>query len=235
VHGGPRAVLTAFTAAEAYGLRGWERKAVHLLVPNGTRLRPGCPVPVRQHVARDWNKVVVHRAGGVHVLSDALLRASATFDGARPGCGLLAAAVQQRLIDTDSLREALGRIPTARHHRSLLAAVEDIAQGAQALSEIDFVRLCRRFALPAPRQQTVRHDRDGHRRYIDATWRRCDGRLVAVEVDGALHLAVSRWWADQLRQNELSLSDVILLRYPSVVVREEPALVAAQLRRALLL
>jgi hypothetical protein len=127
------------------------------------------------------------------------------------------------------------RLPTARQHRSPLAAVEDIAQGAQALSEIDFVRLCRRFALPAPRQQTVHPDRHGHRRYIDATWRRCDGRLVAVEVDGALHLAVSRWWADQLRQNELSLSDVVVLRYPSVVVREEPALVAAQLRRALLL
>jgi hypothetical protein len=45
VHGGPRAVLTAFTAAEAYGLRGWERKAVDLLVPNGTRLRRGCPPP----------------------------------------------------------------------------------------------------------------------------------------------------------------------------------------------
>ena len=63
--------------------------------------------------------------------------------------------------------------------------------------------------------------------------RRADGRLVVVEVDGAVHLAVNRWWADQLRQYELTLADAIVLRYPSVVVREEPALVAAQLLRAL--
>lgn len=54
-----------------------------------------------------------------------------------------------------------------------------------------------------------------------------------MEVDGALHLAASRWWSDQLRQNELTLSDAIVLRFPSVVVRTEPALVAAQLARAL--
>ena len=233
VHGGPRAVLTAFTAAETYGLRGWERDAVHLLLPSGTRVRRGCPVPVRGHVARNWDQVVLHRRGGVHALPDALLRAAATFDSARPACGLLAAAVQQRLTDPDALREVLGRTPTTRHHHSLQAAVDDIAQGADALSEIDFVRLCRRFGLPEPQQQTLRHDGRGRRRYLDATWRRSDGRLVVVEVDGALHLAVSRWWSDQLRQNELTLSDAIVLRFPSVVVRTEPALVAAQLRRAL--
>ena len=56
---------------------------------------------------------------------------------------------------------------------------------------------------------------------------------MIVEVDGALHLAPKRWWSDQLRQNELTLSDAIVLRYPSVVVRTEQDLVAAQLRRAL--
>lgn len=111
----------------------------------------------------------------------------------------------------------------------------DIAQGAEALSEIDFVRLCRRFTLPAPIQQAVRRDASGRRRYLDASWRRHDGRLVVVEVDGALHLTARRWWADQLRQNELVLDDALVLRYPSVVVRTEQALVARQLRRALLL
>jgi very-short-patch-repair endonuclease len=58
---------------------------------------------------------------------------------------------------------------------------------------------------------------------------------VVAEVDGALHLAVRRWWDDQLRQNELSLADALVLRFPSVVVRTEPGQVADQLRRALLL
>ena len=52
-------------------------------------------------------------------------------------------------------------------------------------------------------------------------------------MDGALHLGVRRWWADQARQNELTLADAIVLRYPSVVVRTAPEVVAAELREAL--
>lgn len=162
-----------------------------------------------------------------------LLRAAETLEAARPGCGLLAAAVQQRLVGAVALRGALERHRRVRHRAALLAAVHDIAGGAQALSEIDFARLCRRFGLPEPERQAVRAERSGRRRYLDAVWRRADRRLVVVEVDGAVHLAVNRWWADQLRQNELTPADAIVLRYPSVVVHEEPALVASQLRRVL--
>jgi hypothetical protein len=48
-----------------------------------------------------------------------------------------------------------------------------------------------------------------------------------------LHLVAARWWDDQLRQNELTLADAIVLRFPSVIVRTEPTVVATQLRRAL--
>src|SRR6201999_296286 len=108
---------------------------------------------------------------------------------------------------------------------TLLTALDDIAQGSQALSDIDFAKLCRRFKLPEPERQAVRREPGGRRRYLDASWRRRDGRLVVVEVDGALHLAPRNWWDDQLRQNELSLADALVLRFPSVVVRTEPALV----------
>lgn len=56
---------------------------------------------------------------------------------------------------------------------------------------------------------------------------------MVVEVDGALHLNPKRWWDDQLRQNELSLADALILRFPSVTVRTEEATVVRQLRRAL--
>jgi very-short-patch-repair endonuclease len=65
-------------------------------------------------------------------------------------------------------------------------------------------------------------------------WRLPDGRRLVVEVDGALHLVARRWWDDQLRQNELVLGGDLVLRYPSVVVRCEKALVLDQLRRLLL-
>jgi len=56
---------------------------------------------------------------------------------------------------------------------------------------------------------------------------------VVVEIDGALHLTQHRWWDDQLRQNDLALNNALILRYPSVIIRAEPELVADQLRQAL--
>jgi hypothetical protein len=232
IHAGPQSILTAFTAAEAYGLCGWEREATHVLAPAGTRIRAGCPVPVVLHL-HGSRPVRQNRSHGVERLPEALVRAAATFASSRPGCGLLAAAVQQRKTTGPELRAALRQAPRARHRARLIEAIDDIEGGSEALSEIDFVRLCRRNGLPVPIRQAVRREPSGRRRYLDATWRRADGRLVVAEVDGALHLIVSRWWDDQLRQNELALADALVLRFPSVVVRGEQALVAAQLRRAL--
>lgn len=233
-HAGPRSVLTAFTAAEVRGLTGWERREVHVLAAAGTRLRAGCRVPVRLHltgrvVRRDRERY------DVEFLPDALVRACATFEQPRPACGLLAAAVQQRLVDVTTLRESVNRATRVRHRAAMLAALDDIAGGAEALSEIDFARLCRRHGLPEPVRQQVRVESSGRRRYLDATWRRADGRLVVAEVDGALHLHPLRWWDDQSRQNELAIDNAVVLRFPAVVVRTDELEVARQLRRALLL
>lgn len=232
-HGGPRALLTGFTAAEAYGLRGWERDEVDVLQLLGSTGAAACPVPLVRHRVRDWSRVRRHPDFAINALPQALLVAAATFGSPRPACGLLAAAVQQRLVLPEHVDAALDAAPRVRHRAALRRAIGDIVQGADALSEIDFVRVCRRFGLPPPEQQRVRREPSGRRRYLDASWRRADGRLVVVEVDGALHLSPRRWWDDQLRQNELMLADALVLRFPSVVVRTEPELVAAQLRRAL--
>jgi hypothetical protein len=228
---GPQVVLTAFTAAEAFGLRGWERDRIHLLGPLGTRFPRTVQLPIRVHRTRRWDPKT--HVGIVHRLPGALILAAATFESARPACAILAAGVQQRLTTADDLERALDAAPRLRHRARLLAAVADIGQGSQALSEIDFYSLCRRHRLPLPERQAVRSEPSGRRRYLDASWRRPDGRIVVAEVDGAIHLAVRRWWDDQLRQNEITLSDAMVLRFPSVVVRTEPDRVAAQLRRAL--
>ncbi len=153
----------------------------------------------------------------------------------RAACGILAAGVQQRLLRASTLAEALRSAPTTRHHGLLLLALADIGQGSEALSEIDFVRLCRRYRLPAPVRQAIRILPGGRRRYLDAEWRRRDGRRVVAEVDGALHLIARNWWSDQLRQNELVISGDLVLRFPTIVLRCEQGVVAGQLRRALLL
>lgn len=230
---GPRAMLTAFTAAEYQGLRGWTRDEVHVLAPLGVAQPDPGVIPVRVHRTRSWYAASDKRLLRCERLAPALVRAASTFSTPRPPCGLLAAGVQQGLVSPGELDSALTAAPKTRHRKALIAAVRDIAGGSQALSEIDFVRLCRAHGLPEPVRQLVRVDGAGLRRYLDASWRRADGRLVVVEIDGALHLSPRRWWQDQLRQNELMLADALVLRFPSVVVRTEPSLVIAHLRRAL--
>jgi hypothetical protein len=143
--------------------------------------------------------------------------------------------VQQRLVTADHLRQALAARGRVRHRRALALAIEDIAQGALALSEIDLGQLCRRHRLPQPERQAVRVDRVGRRRYVDAEWLSRTGKRIVAEIDGALHLAPRRWWDDQLRQNEFVISGDLILRFPTVIVRYEELLVADQLGRALLL
>ena len=123
--------------------------------------------------------------------------------------------------------------PRLRHRHALLVALDDIDQGAHALSEIDFARLCRRNGLPEPRRQAIRKDRFGRRRYLDAEWTTRSGELLVVEVDGALHLIVQNWWDDLIRQNEIVLGDRRVLRFASVLVRHEQPIVVDQLRRGL--
>jgi very-short-patch-repair endonuclease len=230
---GPRAVLTSFTAAEEWGLDGWEREAIHVLVPRGARVRRPAELLIRVHYTDQWSSAPMLQRRGLHRLGPAAVIAASSFAAPRPACGIIAATVQQRLITPAELVCAVEAAPRTRHRAVLLAAAHDIEQGAQALSEIDFAQLCRRHGLPEPSRQVVRQDRHGRRRYVDAMWRRSDGRRVVIEIDGALHLIARRWWDDQLRQNELVLAGDLVLRFPSVVVRCEPMLVIDQLRRAL--
>ena len=228
---GPRVLLTSFTGLELAGLQGWAREPVHVLVPRGARIRRPAGLPLRVHYT-DRKPEWPPGARRDQVGHSAVLAAS-SFAGTRSACGLLAATVQQRLIRADELQRAVAAASRTRHRRAMLLAAHDIGQGAQALSEIDLGRLCRRHGLAEPIRQAVRREPSGRRRYLDAEWRSRSGKLIVAEVDGALHLIVGRWWDDQLRQNELAIAGDVVLRFPTVVVRDEQPLVADQLRRAM--
>jgi hypothetical protein len=235
---GPRAVLTAFTALEEWGLKGWERDRIHVLVPRGARVARPSALALRVHYTDNWVPGEQHGARLLHRPAPAAVRAAGTFAQSRPACGILAAIVQQRLARPDDLLAAVENAPRTRHRAVLLGAARDIGQGAHALSEIDFARLCRSAHLPEPNRQAVRKDRFERRRYLDVEWAsRTDAgsssRWTVPCTWFRGHLVPRRWWADQLRQNELVLHGDLVLRYPSAVVRCEPALVVDQLRRAL--
>ncbi|HEU5267832.1 MAG TPA: DUF559 domain-containing protein, partial [Jatrophihabitans sp.] len=103
--------------------------------------------------------------------------------------------------------------------------------GGHTLAEIDLGPLARRAGLPPPHRQAVRPAPSGHVRYVDAEFNLPDGTVLAVEIDGAVHLKPTSWWNDMDRQNELVIGGQPVLRFPSVTLRLEPDRVADQLQR----
>ncbi|MFY1672007.1 DUF559 domain-containing protein [Plantactinospora sp. WMMB334] len=234
---GADAVLAGLTAAAEAGLRGFRREPIDVLVPDGhststarRRLEPGMP-GVRVHRTRSLPPDQVQaarptRTGTARSLVDAAGWARSD-DEAR---SMIAAGCQQRLVRPEEIVEVAGVLPRARRRALVLETARDAQGGAEALSEIDFVRLCRRYRLPRPDLQERRRDAAGRMRYLDACWRRW---RLHVEVDGAHHMDVRHWEADMRRQNEVWLDGDRVLRFSAAQIRHRPAEVAEQLRRAL--
>jgi very-short-patch-repair endonuclease len=234
---GPGALLAGLSAARESGLRFGGSGPIHILVPS----RHGY-ADLGRRLPLDLPGVVVHRSGVLpddHVqvgrpirttLPRSLLDAAQwarTDDAAR---AMVAAAFQQRPISLPEIQSVAGRMPRAKRRSLVLETAHDAAGGAHALSEIDLVRLCRRFRLPRPDLRERRKDAAGRNRYVDAYWRRW---RLQVEVDGAHHVDVRHWEADMRRQNEVWVAGDRILRFSAWTVRHRPAEVAAQIRAAL--
>ena len=71
----------------------------------------------------------------------------------------------------------------------------------------------------------------GPRRYVDVEMRTWRGRRLVVEIDGAVHLIVGNYWSDMARANELVIAGQSVLRFPTVALYLNEALVADQVRR----
>ncbi|MER6594307.1 hypothetical protein ABT214_21150 [Micromonospora purpureochromogenes] len=235
---GEDAVLAGLAAAQAAGLRGnWRYDVVDVLVPHGRRaadllrrLPPGLPAVrvrrTRDLPAQDRQRGHPDRTGMARSLVDAAGWAR-TDDQAQQ---ILAAGCQQRRATPDEIGVVLERMPRARRRLLIRQTLRDIVGGAEALSEIDLVRLCRRHRLPLPEGQERRRDADGRVRYLDAYWRRWG---LHVEVDGGHHMDVRHWAADLRRQNQIWIEGDRILRFTAFDVRRRPDEVAAQLRAAL--
>jgi hypothetical protein len=134
----------------------------------------------------------------------------------------VAAVVQQGLCTADDIEREMRYVGRVRHKAHLREAIRDIRGGAQALSEIDLARLCRRFGLLEPDRQVKRTDQHGRLRYLDAEWELADGRRVVLEVDGSHHLDVGSWQADMRRERGVVIGGANVLRATAVEIRVEP-------------
>jgi len=234
LNAGPHAALSSLTALAVDGLTGWERPTVELIVPRGAGVASSAGI--RAHESRRFDpRTDVHPTRLPPRTRPARSAVDAAVWSASPraAVGVLAAVVQQGITRPSEIAAELERAGRVRWHRLLAQSVGDIEGGAQALSEIDFARLCRRYRLPEPTRQAVRIEPSGRRRYLDAEWMRADGRRVVAEVDGSLHLLPRRYWDDMDRSNELVLDGRLVLRFAAFAVRAHGERVAEQLARAL--
>ncbi|MEV6303949.1 hypothetical protein AB0M02_31410 [Actinoplanes sp. NPDC051861] len=234
---GPGARLAGHTAAAEGGVRALVAEPIEVVVPAVRRCSDRLP-----KLPADMPGVRVHRtcvlpASHCQVgqpprttIARSVVDAASWASGEREAQLMILSACQQRRVDPAELRAVLELLPTARRRRLIKATIADVEGGATALSEVDFLALCRRHHLPAPDTQVHRTDADGRRRFLDAYWKAAH---LHVEIDGSHHMSVRQWSDDQVRQNRIWLRGDRILRFPAWLVRTDPAAVAAQLREAL--
>ena len=225
------AALAALSALAAAGLTGFEPDAVHVVVPHDTHV--GAPVWVKLHESRRFVASDI-RAGSRPPRTSAsrgAVDAASWSASPRRACAILCAVVQQRLVTAAAIDAQLRRAGRIRHVRIMRDILGDIGGGGHTLAEIDLGPLALRAGLPPPRRQALRREASGRYRYVDAEFDLPDGTVLAVEIDGAVHLKPVSWWDDMDRQNELVIDRRLVLRFPSVTVRLDQPRVVDQLRR----
>jgi very-short-patch-repair endonuclease len=231
---GPDATLAALTALESAGLRNWLDPRVHVLLTRAAGIARSANLPVVVHrsaVAQEPG-VFVHRPPRSTV-ERAAIDAGSWLRNTRSCAGLLAAVVQQRLTTPARLMAALDKAGPIRHRRLIRLTIGDIEGGAEALSEIDFARFCRRRRLGTVVRQQVRVDVGGRRRYLDGELVGPNGKRLPFEIDGGIHMLAEQHASDLERQNELLIAKSFPLRFTSYAVRWQQDRVADQVRRAL--
>lgn len=225
------AALAGLSAATAAGLRGFEPDRVHIVVAHDTHVR--APRWIKLHESRRFRTTDIDPAGAPPRTGTAraVVDAATWSRFPRRACAILCAAVQQRLTTAAQLQRELRAAGPVRHVRIMRDILGDIGGGGHTLAEIDLGPLAFRAGLHRPRRQVLRIEPGGKVRYVDAEFDLPDGTILAVEIDGAVHLGPQAWWDDTARQNEIVIAGRPVLRFPSLTVRLDGQVVVDQLRR----
>jgi hypothetical protein len=228
---GKPAALAGLSAAADAGLQGFEPDKVHVLVRHATHT--AAPKWVKLHESRRFTAADIACGSGAPRTHPAgsIVDAATWSRWPRRACAILCAAVQQRLVTAAQLEAELRAAGRIRHVAIMRDILGDIGGGGHTLAEIDLGRLARRAGLGPPRRQRLRREPGGKVRWLDAEFDLPDGTVLAVEVDGAVHIQPESWWDDADRQNEVVIGKQPVLRFPSLVIRLDESRVVDQLRR----
>jgi hypothetical protein len=219
---------------ELLTVTGFMTEVVHVLIRRGARVLPVPGVVVDVHESRRFGVDNVVRLSGYSVTSmtRSAIDAAVWSRDVVTGYRVLVAVVQQLGLRPGDLITELEQAGKVRQRRPLLRLLADLEGGAQALSEVDFLAFCRRHGFPKPTLQ-ARLDSGGRRRYLDAKFRRSDGSVFHVEVDGGVHLTLATRWKDTRKDNDAALDRQLVLRFPSVAIHTDDEDAIRQMREAL--
>ena len=223
---GGGACLDGVSSLLAWGLKRWTADRVHVSVPRTARYHQAGGV--RVHVLRARGRVIT--SGVPRTPSEvAALRAAMWASTDREAATVLAIGVQQRIVHPGRLLTAWQEITRCERQDLLAQLVPLVADGAQALSEIDFARLGRARGWPEPDRQVVMRTARG-RHYLDV---RFSGYHTICEVNGVQHYEGSATIDDALRRNAHAIGGGTALEIPAVALILDPDPLLDQVEQAL--
>lgn len=222
----PGSALAATTALRYDGFDGFTDDRRHVVVPAGARRPPGGD-------DIHWSEYLDER--DVHPLrrprrtrpARSLVDLASWCDNDRYARAAIIAGVQQGLVGTRHVREALTRRGTCRRRALIVESVLDAAGGIQSLPERDFDEICAELNFPRRTRQHPVRGPDG-RYFLDV---HIEQLGLSIEIHGIPHMAVVRWNDDLIRANEIVIRGNRLLIFSSYAIRHERPTVIDQLRR----
>lgn len=226
---GAGAALSHRTAAELYGIAPPASGPIHVTVPSARRVRSirGAVVHCSGALDAGRHPTLLPPRTRVEQTTLDLTQTAATFDEA---FDWLCRAIGRRLTTPAHLRVALQARARATWRIDLLAALADVADGAQSPLERRYVREVERaHGLPAARRQ-ARIIAAGRTRYLDNLYE--EARL-AVELDGKAAHPPEQRWADSKRDAAHAMLGILTVRYNWADVTTRPCVVAAQVAQLL--
>ena len=214
---GPRGFLDGVAALEAAGLKHFEEGRIRVSVPRGARVRRARGLDIRQ--TRRWAPDDVVGEGLPRSRpAVAAVRAALWARSNKQAALVMTMAVQQGLAGAEEVAEEMLRVLRDKRRLFLHSVLLDLIGGARSVGELEFARECRRRGIPEPTRQVVRRTRTG-RYVLDVVWEQWG---VVVEIDGIQHTWANQVVGDALRQNEITLSDDVVLRLPLLGLRVAP-------------
>lgn len=216
------------SALQAAGLKGWTEDVVHVSVLHRHNVKPVGGVHTHKVIRRVSDERIdsgLPRTRPAH----AAIRAAHWAKSNRAAATILAMSVQQRLVTGPQLVSALAVVRGRNRRAFIRQAVMDIADGAQALGELDFAAACRKRGLPVPSRQVLRRV-PGGRVYLDVYFEEYG---LVVEIDGAGHEWGMSPHEDNLRENQVVIDGDRVIRINVMGMRVEEDVVMDQVVAAL--